>query len=88
MRVMCIDNTAKSHPNCVGNFMVKEGSIYTVVSTFEWNGERFYIISEDPGGNGWNERYFVPLSNFDTGLLTLLKTQPKHKKKITNTPNN
>lgn len=80
MRVICIDNTAKSHPDCVGNFMVKEGGVYNVSGEFDDNGEHFYQLYEDAAGNGWNSIYFIPLSDFDEGLKVLLNTKPKHKK--------
>ncbi len=65
MQVICIDNTAKSHPDCVGNFMVKEGSVYNVNGGFEDNGEYFYQLVEDDGRNGWNSIYFIPLSEIE-----------------------
>lgn len=69
MRVICIDNTAKSHPDVIGYFMVKEGEVYSVTGGFEIDGEYFYILAEDIGGNGWNSIYFIPLSNADNKML-------------------
>ena len=80
MRVMCIDNTAKTSPECIGNFMVKEGHIYNVCGEFDHNGEHFYQLQEDSGGNGWNSIYFIHLSDFDADLKHLLNTKPNHKK--------
>ncbi len=77
---MCIDNTAKIHPDCIGNFMPKEGNVYNVSGEFDEEGEHFYQLSEDVAGNGWNSIYFIPLSDFDSDLITLLNTKPKHKK--------
>lgn len=62
MQVICIDNTAGRHPDCVGNFMVKEGEIYTVNGEFEKGNEYFYQLQEDKAGNGWNSIYFIQLS--------------------------
>lgn len=65
MKVMCIDNTAPCHPDCIGYFMPIEGGIYTVNGGFESNGEYFYQLLEDSAGNGWNSIYFIPLSDID-----------------------
>ena len=80
MRVICIDNTAKCHPDMVGNFMVKEGDTYKVNGEFDVDGEHFYQFCEDVCGNGWNSIYFIPLSEFDESLMMCLETKPNHKK--------
>lgn len=69
MKVICIDNTAKTHPNCIGSFMVKEGGIYEVAGGFEQDTEYFYFLKEDIGGNGWNSVYFIPLSNIEEKII-------------------
>lgn len=73
MKVICINNTAKSHPDCIGNFMVKEGNVYTVNGGFEIADEYFYQLEEDNGGNGWNSIYFIPLSTTENKILNYEK---------------
>jgi hypothetical protein len=80
-KIICIDNKATIHPDCVGDFMVKEGEIYNVNGGFASEDEWFYTLDEDKGGNGWNSIYFLPLSEidekqFDLSLKVLLKTKP------------
>lgn len=69
MQVICIDNTAKIHPACVGNFMPIEGRVYEVTGGFEIDNEYFYTLKEDAAGNGWNSIYFIPLSNIEEKTL-------------------
>lgn len=63
MEVMCIDNTAKGHKDSIGDFLPKEGGIYTVLEIVNWYGYDWYLLAEDDGGNGWNPIFFIPLSN-------------------------
>jgi len=69
MKVICINKTAKSHPDCIGTFMVKEGCVYEVTGGFESEQEYFYFLKEDAGGNGWNSIYFIPLSNIEEKII-------------------
>jgi len=69
MQVICIDNKAKVHPDCVGSFMPIEGESYTVTGGFERQDEYFYKLKEDEAGNGWNSIYFIPLSNVENKKL-------------------
>jgi hypothetical protein len=75
MEVICIDNKAKKHPDCLGDWMVKEGESYTVLDGFEQDGEYFYILKEDAHGNGWNSIYFIPLSNITETVINYEKTR-------------
>ena len=65
MKVICIDASGKIHPECIGQFMVREGGIYTVTGGWEDEGEYWYELKEDVSGNGWNSKYFIPLSTKD-----------------------
>lgn len=65
MKVICIDASGKIHPECSNTFMVKEGGVYTVIGGFEEQEEYFYEFKEDGSGDGWNSKYFIPLSTKD-----------------------
>ena len=71
MKVICIDNTAKVHPDCIGDFMPVEGNVYEVTGGFEIDKEYFYQLKEDAAGNGWNSIYFIPLSDIHETKLEL-----------------
>lgn len=82
MKVLCIDNKAEINKDCIGSFIVKEGDIYNVSGEFDKNGEHWYQFKEDMAGNGWNDVYFIPLSDFNKNLMVCLNTKPKHKNKL------
>lgn len=73
MKVICISNTAESHKDAKGLFRPIEGNIYTVIETVHWYDYDWYLLKEDGGGNGWNPRYFIPLSDINEKIISYEK---------------
>lgn len=82
MKVICVNYGHKS-PLGESNDYIKEGEIYTVkceetgFSTYAQRVVEAYGFEEIYGL--YEKGMFMPLSNFDEGLMQLLRTKPKRK---------
>lgn len=85
MKVICINY---GHPNPLAekiNDYIKEGKVYTVRCEESGFSEYAQRVVEAYGFEEIDGLYekgmFMPLSNFDEGLMQLLRTKPKRKNK-------
>ena len=82
MKVICVNYGHKS-PLAIGTDYVKEGSIYTVrceetgYSNYANRIVDAYGFEEIDGL--YEKSMFIPLSDFDEGLLKLLRSKPYQK---------
>ena len=86
MKVICINYGYKVHPERTE--YVKEGSVYTVVKEVKEYSDLAQKEVEcyefEELGGYFEKGMFAPLSDFDEGLIHLLRTKPLRNKKNLN----